>query len=300
MAKNQQNILGILSKIFFRKTFLLGLITIVVVSVACSWGIASALTLTNGGTQSVTARVGTLPNPDTGGFKSGVRFTGLAYPNATITALKGLIETASVKADASGRFEVTIPEDTAQFFALYATDTAGRRSTILNFPTVLYSGFLTDISGIRFAPTITTDKIAIKSNDFLTINGAALSRIPVRLSFENELNGFTVFASTDGVYNITAPIALTKGEYLLRAAYEGDKRTSKAIRIIVGQSTIPRIEASENIPGDCNIDEKITLTDFSVLAYWYGKPNPPACVDTNKDGKINLTDFSILAFYWTE
>ncbi len=260
---------------------------------------ARALTLTNGGIQAVTARVGDLPSTDTGGFSSGARFTGLAYPQAKVTVLKGLIEATSVLADGQGRFSVTVPEESWQFFALFATDTQGLRSTILNFPTILYTGFLTDISGIRFAPTITTDKIAIRSGDFLSIGGSSLPNVPVRLSFENETLGFTVTADGTGRYNETAPIMLKQGEYLLRSGYVGDKRTSKAIRVVIGSSNILRLESTENIPGDCNVDDKITLTDFSVLAYWYGKPNPPACVDTNKDGRITLVDFSILAFYWS-
>jgi hypothetical protein len=39
--------------------------------------------------------------------------------------------------------------------------------------------------------------------------------------------------------------------------------------------------------------------DFSIMAYWYKRPNPPASVDLNGDSKIDLVDFSILAFNWT-
>ena len=94
------------------------------------------------------------------------------------------------------------------------------------------------------------------------------------------------------------PLNLFEGEYSLRALYRGDSRTSKALRITVGSVSLLRTEVSNNIPGDCNVDQKVTLVDFSVLAYWYNKKNPPKCVDTNADGIINLTDFSIMAFYW--
>lgn len=50
---------------------------------------------------------------------------------------------------------------------------------------------------------------------------------------------------------------------------------------------------------DINDDGKINLTDFSVMAYWFKKADPPANVDINNDGKVNLTDLSILAFYWS-
>jgi hypothetical protein len=43
----------------------------------------------------------------------------------------------------------------------------------------------------------------------------------------------------------------------------------------------------------------VNLVDFSILAYWYLKPNPDPKVDLNSDGIVDLVDFSILAYYWT-
>jgi hypothetical protein len=51
--------------------------------------------------------------------------------------------------------------------------------------------------------------------------------------------------------------------------------------------------------GDFNTDCRVNLIDFSILAYWYKRPNPPPKFDLNKDSKISLPDFSILAFFWT-
>lgn len=73
-------------------------------------------------------------------------------------------------------------------FYSFATDVFGRKSTLLNFPTVLYSGYLTDISGIRFAPTITTDKISVKKGDFITIEGSSLPNKNIDLVFDGPEN----------------------------------------------------------------------------------------------------------------
>lgn len=252
----------------------------------------------------VSAIVGGLPSidPGSGGggvYKSGVRFSGLAYPGAIVTVLKRDNTTLTVIADNKGAFTIFVPENNWQLFTLFATDTAGRKSTLLNFPTVLYAGVVTDISGIRFAPTITTDKIAVKKGDYLTIEGASLPNDDVEVAFEgNDGRTFSLASNNLGVYNITIPADFSEGEYVLRARYEGDTRTSKAIKITVGTATILRVEAVSNIPGDCNFDQRVTLVDFSVLAFWYSKTNPPKCVDANTDGIINLVDFSILAFYW--
>ena len=51
--------------------------------------------------------------------------------------------------------------------------------------------------------------------------------------------------------------------------------------------------------GDLNGDGSVNLVDFSVLAYWYGKPNPPAGYLLDGASIIDLRDFSIMAYYWT-
>lgn len=54
------------------------------------------------------------------------------------------------------------------------------------------------------------------------------------------------------------------------------------------------------IGGDLNYDGRVDLIDFSILAYWYQKPNPPAHIDLSKNGIVELADFSIVSFYWTD
>lgn len=251
----------------------------------------------------VSAVIGSIPSIDPGGgggvYQSGVRFSGLAYPNATVTVQKRDGTSISVLADEKGSFSILVPETSWQFFTLFATDTSGRKSTLLNFPTILYSGYITDISGVRFAPTITTDKLAVKKGDFITIEGQALPNVNVIVSFEGEEDRtFSLISNLQGKYSVTLPILFPEGEYGVRAGYPSDSRTSKVVKVSVGQASILRTEATNNIPGDCNIDQKVTLVDFSVLAFWYNKPNPPRCVDANGDGIITLVDFSIVAFYW--
>ncbi len=252
---------------------------------------------------SVSAIVGSIPSIDPSGgggvYQSGVRFSGLAYPNATVTVLKRDGASLTTVADATGVFTLFVPETNWQLFTLFATDTRGLKSTLLNFPTVLYSGYITDISGIKFAPTITTDKLSVKKGDFLSIEGSALPHTAVEIVFEGDGGrAFTPISNAQGAYSITIPLYLEEGEYVVRARYNLDSRTSKAVKIVVGAVSLLRSEATSNIPGDCNFDQRVTLVDFSVLAYWYGKEYPPKCVDANGDGTINLIDFSILAFYW--
>ena len=59
------------------------------------------------------------------------------------------------------------------------------------------------------------------------------------------------------------------------------------------------IVAQSNIQGDQNVDGKVNLVDFSILAFWFKRLNPPSKVDLNHDGKVDLIDFSIMAYNWT-
>lgn len=285
--------------VFHPLFFLISIVTVFIVH-----STLYAQTIVQTETVSIGAVVGSIPSIDPGGgggttYQSGARFSGYAYPDAVVTVQKRDIPLTTVRADESGQFSVLIPETDWQLFTLFATDTLGRRSTILNFPTVLYSGYITDISGIRFAPTITTDKVAVKKGDFITIEGSSTPRSTVAITIDGpESQDFSFVANSLGIYSATVPIGLSEGEYTVKAQYPQDSRTSRALRLTIGTASLLRVETTKNIPGDCNVDQRVTLTDFSVLAYWYGKPNPPQCVDTNKDGIITLVDFSILAFYW--
>lgn len=74
-----------------------------------------------------------------------------------------------------------------------------------------------------------------------------------------------------------------------------------------GGSFVPPPPADKNASvdkahGDINGDGKVSLADFSILAYWFKRPLTEQAlssgVDLNHDGKVTLADFSIMAYYW--
>ena len=281
--------------------------------------ISFALDLTSTENVSVSATVlGTTPMPTPSGGGSGsagvinipktsARFSGEAYPDATITLLKNGVVSSVVKADNDGLFSLTLEEQyqSTTLYTLYARDVAGNKSPLLNYPLVVSEGYLTHLSGIRFPPTVTIDKIQIKKGDYLSVGGYSLPRKLLEIVVENqsiksERKVFTLTSRDTGLYNLTFPLGdLPKGEYFLYVKYPADTRISKFVRFIIGDSNIKSANSSLNIPGDCNADGVINLVDFSVLAFWYKKNHPPKCVDTNEDKMVDLTDFSILAYYWS-
>lgn len=49
---------------------------------------------------------------------------------------------------------------------------------------------------------------------------------------------------------------------------------------------------------DLNKDGKVNIVDFSILAYYWGQPNPKKG-DLNGDEIVNLKDFSLMVSRWT-
>jgi hypothetical protein len=235
--------------------------------------------------------------------RTAVIFSGLAYPGALVSLLKQGETRATVKADSSGNFTITLEEsyNSTVLYSLFAEDRGGERSLLLNYPIAVQAGFITHLSGIRFAPTILSDKSQVRYGDYLTVHGYSLPQKEMEISIlGREKRVFTLTSSEDGSYRIILPLStLSKGDYYITIGYADDLRTSKLVKFVIGESNIFYTETLSSIPGDCNADKVINLIDFSILAFWYGKSNPPVCVDTNADKVINLIDFSILAFYWT-
>jgi hypothetical protein len=238
-----------------------------------------------------------------GGFPTGVVFSGYAYPGASVHIWKNGVPREAKFADKSGYFYIVLQEQYSPniLYTLYAIDKEVRRSLLLNYPIVVKNGYVTQVSGIRFAPTISLDKVEVKKGDIVTLSGYALPFMDVYINIEGVQSKKLITKSNpDGTYKLDIPTSdFIKGRYNISVSYKDDKRISKVIEFNVGESNILSTELVTNIPGDCNADQVINLIDFSVAAFWYGKKNPPACVDTNKDNIINLVDFSILAFYWT-
>jgi len=269
----------------------------------------------------ITARVGpdpiVTPNDPAGAVLlpvTAVKFSGFAYPQAFVYLLKNGQEQIRVTADNTGAFSMTLPElyDDTILYTLYAIDVDSSKSLLLNYPIVVYIGHLTHLSGIRFVPTVSADKSEVNFADSIRIFGYAMpnENLEVIITKKGTINEssalnnldkkvFNQVSKPDGSYSIEVPVlGFAKGEYTFYVKYKNETKFSKIIRFNVGDSTKLNT-VLENIPGDCNFDGVINLVDFSILAFWYKKPNPPVCVDTNKDGIIDLTDFSILAFYWT-
>lgn len=235
--------------------------------------------------------------------ETAVRFSGYAYPYAKVSISKQGQEVLFVNADKDAFFSATLEEkfDETILYSVFATDLNQNRSLLLNYPLVVSKGYITHLSGILFAPTISLDKSEVVEGGFLNVSGYARPEKEIEI-FIKGINEkvFTLSSLEDGRYSINIPLrGLPKGEYVISLKYKNDSRFSKSIKFLIGEKDVFNLKDFFDIPGDCNRDNVINLVDFSVLAFWYKRDNPPICVDVNKDNIVNLVDFSIVAYYWT-
>lgn len=250
---------------------------------------------------------GSSPSPSSGGGApyippTSVRFSGQAYPGSKVFLVKNKNVIAEISASNLGEFSITLEEKTDRnvLYSLYAVDTFGSQSIILNYPVYLSTGYLTHLSGILFPPTISLDKHSAYPGDYLSSFGFALPNRVIELKAEGKnIKTWDTVSNQDGAYKVTIPLfGLAYGQHKIYIKYKEQAQTSKVLPFdLLQEDKIP--EEKFKIPGDCNFDDRINLVDFSILSFWYKKKNPPVCLDVNRDKIINLVDFSIFAYYWT-
>lgn len=237
-----------------------------------------------------------------------VIFTGRAYPGSAVTVLKNgvILATASVGADGMFNIRADNISSGSHLFGVYALDRQGSRSPTVSTGVVVTPSVVTTISGIFIAPTINVDKSEVKKGNPITIFGVAVpeASLAINVNSETELN-FETKADKDGLYSytfLTTPLARGSHTAQSLANVWGEiSGSSQIVGFTVGARDVAKKKTIATTPsaGDINNDGKINLADFSVLAFWYKKNNPPKAYDLNKDGKVNLVDFSIMASSWT-
>ncbi len=235
-------------------------------------------------------------------------FSGRAYPGSSVVLLKDGQIVAKTVAGPDARFQISLSGISSgnYTFSLYGEDKVGRRSNPLSFDEKLTTGVTTNITGIYLSPTIAVDKSEVKKGDDIAIFGQTSVRSDVTIQVNSDE---TLFAKTksDGagvyLYNFdTTPLEM--GSHLTKAKATVANEISPYSPVVgfkVGTQNIlvPVTTQVCNKRGDVNNDCRVNLVDFSIVAYWYKRPGPPAKVDLNGDGKVTLVDFSILAYNWT-
>jgi hypothetical protein len=238
-----------------------------------------------------------------------VTFKGRAYPGSTVTLLKDAQLAVQTVAGPDANFEMSLSGLSGgnYLFSVRGQDNVGRLSSLLTFPISVTAGATTKVSGIFISPTIALSQDTVNHGDNLIIFGQTvpLGDVTIVVNSTSELLG-RVTADNSGayLYNLdTTPLEIGEHNTKSRTIQQGEASNySKSMAFFVGSAGEEgKINAEKQlqIQADYNQDGKINLIEFSIAAYWYKRPNPPAFIDLNHDGKVDLVDFSILAYYWT-
>lgn len=91
---------------------------------------------------------------------------------------------------------------------------------------------------------------------------------------------------------VTSGVTTKVGDIFITPTIATDKNE-------VHKNVVAELSKENVMSGDITGDSYVNLVDFSIVAYWYKRANPPVSVDLNADGKVDLIDFSIMAFNWT-
>ena len=235
---------------------------------------------------------------DPGGTSGSVTLEGYAHPGGTVFVLRDGILVQEIPVNADGRFSATIDDMPlgTHIMTIYGIDGSGIRSGLLSFQVALSSFSRSTSLRLFIPPTLSIEENGAGSIEVTgsTVPGASVGVV-----------------ITDGTATISVltGVADEDGNYFLSIARSLVQSPSIAFRALAAVDTVrssfglavrvPGIAGGIVRRGDFNKDGKVNLTDFSMLAYWHGRTNPPASVDLNGDGTISLVDFSILTYYWT-
>lgn len=236
-----------------------------------------------------------------------INFSGTAYPNAEIFLLKDASLVSNTTADTAGNFSISLTGlSSGNFdFAIYAKDPQGRRSNLSFISASLTNNQTKNISDILIPPTIALNNLEVKQGEVENIFGFAQknSKVTIVLSY-SPTKTFEVKSGPEGFYSFNLPTSkLNLGSYnVFSKTFFNNLFTpnSTTLQFKVGTKTIqnPNLNGCPT-KGDLNSDCRVDLVDFSILAFWYLKPNFPSEIDFNNDGMVDLIDFSILAYNWT-
>jgi hypothetical protein len=233
-----------------------------------------------------------------------VIFSGRAYPNSKVTLLKDSNVLATTVAGSDANFQISISGLAGgnYLFSLYSED-SGIRSSLSNFPVMITAGITVQVSGVFITPTLSVSKQEVKLGDSITFAGRSAPKNDVVISLHStEEILLKTKADANGLYSYTYTTdQLEAGDHAAksRASLNGEiSAYGRSASFKVGTKNVAP-KSPTLISSDLDNDSRVSLVDFSIMAYWYKRASPPAHFDLNNDKKVDLVDFSIMAFYWT-
>jgi hypothetical protein len=230
---------------------------------------------------------------------------GTSFPNAQVVALVDGVQKSTSTTLSNGSFSISVHniEPGLRSFSVYAIDALKVKTASVSVSTTVNENTVTNISGIVLSPTLSADKTEVKKGGTVLLTGvtAPLQTVFIEIKSNTISKTITTLSNKTGAYSLSLDTGtLDLGSYAIKTyCVDGNKHGpySRSVGVVVGLKNLFAFTCGSR--ADVNGDCKVNLVDFSMVAYWYKRNNPPISVDLNGDGKISLADFSILAFNWT-
>ncbi|MCK5538748.1 MAG: hypothetical protein KAI79_18125, partial [Bacteroidales bacterium] len=187
-------------------------------------------------------------------------------------------------------------------FGFWSEDPVGLKSTLLSITFRVTLGAVTNISGIYISPTIDIDKKTVKRGDEIVVFGSTVPESGVSVHINSPEEFVNKIESTEnGKWELTFNTEPLEEEFhtakaMFTIASEDNTLQSgfsKSISFFVGTVGGEAVCAE----ADLNHDDRVNITDFSILLYHWGTDNE--CADQNQNGVVDLIDFSVMMYYWT-
>lgn len=227
-------------------------------------------------------------------------FMGRAYPGALITILRNEAVAAVFFAEDSGSFrkEISGIPGGNQYFGIWAQDTEGRNSLAINFDVNMLADATTTISGIFIPPTVFASPVKVERGEDLLISGQSFPESNVKI-FLNEKMAKKEIEAKNGKWSYKLNTAnLAEGDYQIKAQSLFGQGEQSPFSQIFSFMVLRKGKICKG--PDLNFNNKVDITDFSILLYFWKQKKPSnACADINFDGIVDIRDFSIMMYWWT-
>ncbi|MBI4050165.1 MAG: fibronectin type III domain-containing protein [Candidatus Doudnabacteria bacterium] len=231
-------------------------------------------------------------------------FKGLASPGATVFVLRDGAVAATTTADPAAAFQVTIGSLTTGIysFSFYAEDTKGVKTPSHSFIQSVTSGVTTTVDNIFLGPTIGASHSIIKQGDTMNFFGytAPASTVSVFVNSHQQYIEKVTAENSGAWFRAFNTAVLEIGGHTSKSQSAKANLLSpysSTLEFHVGDKSVKASPSGESKRSDLNNDDRVNLTDFSILLYNWNKFGGKG--DINNDGIVNLTDFSILLYDWT-
>jgi hypothetical protein len=226
-----------------------------------------------------------------------VRFVGEAFPDAMVTFTRNGTVVGTTTADGGSAFDKTLlSQDLGSAdYGIFATDSANRNTATVTYNINVLPNTTVITSGILLPPTFAVIRNPIKRPQLQSNLGVGRHNSTVTIFYSGSKYGDNWSISTgSNAAGSWGPATLNQtlhlGTYTTRAVLQTPSSAiSPSTQIITFQVLLS---------ADLNNDNRVNLTDFSILMFFYNQ-NTTKPADINDDGRVNLTDFSVMLFHWT-